>query len=82
MVYKFDKDLNINDELNERFVDILERNISDKRQSIIFLGNNTTITVNSRGVRIALEDDALLIYRDDILKDIIDINNVLAIVTK
>ena len=79
MVHKIN---NVNSDVNELFVDLIERNISNRRQSIIFLTNNQ-LTLNSRGVSVDLKDDALLVYNDDgALKDIIDVNNIIAVVTK
>ena len=78
MVHKINK---INDEVNNQFFELICRNVENKRQSIIFLTNNT-LTLNSRGIRVELKEDALLVYDKDMLKDIIDINNIIAVVTK
>lgn len=69
-------------DLNSSFVELLERNINNRRQSMIFLHNGNTITLNSRGVAIKHYDDILEIYNDDELKTIIDINSIIAVVTK
>ena len=68
-------------ELNDAFVELIKRNITNRRQSIIFLNNNS-ITLNSRDVKVEVVDDILYVYREDVLKDIIDINNIIAVITK
>lgn len=68
-------------ELNDAFVELIKRNITNRRQSIIFLNNNS-ITLNSRDIKVEVVDDILYVYREDVLKDIIDINNIIAVITK
>ena len=43
---------------------------------------NNNFTINSRHTRVELKDEALLIYHDDILKDIVDVNSIIAVITK
>jgi hypothetical protein len=81
MVYKV-KETKIMNDLNSSFVELLKRNIDNRRQSMVFLHNDNTITINSRGSTIKYYDDVLEIYYDDELKTIIDINNIIAVVTK
>lgn len=81
MVFKIDKKINKDMELNDAFVELIKRNITNRRQSIIFLNNNS-ITLNSRDVKVEVVDDILYVYREDVLKDIIDINNIIAVITK
>lgn len=72
----------VNDEdINGLFVDLIEKNIIGHRQSIIFLANNQ-LTLNSRGMSVELKDDALLVYNGDKLKWVVDVNNIIAVVTK
>lgn len=79
MVHKI---TDINEEINNLFVDLIQKNITGHRQSIIFLTNNQ-ITLNGRSVSVELKGDALLVYDgNDRLKDIIDVNNIIAVVTK
>lgn len=81
MVFKIDKKINKDMELNDAFVELIKRNITNRRQSIIFLNNNS-ITLNSRDIKVEVVDDILYVYREDVLKDIIDINNIIAVITK
>ena len=81
MVFKIDKKINKDMELNDAFVELIKRNIANRRQSIIFLNNNS-ITLNSRDIKVEVVDDILYVYREDVLKDIIDINNIIAVITK
>ena len=81
MVFKIDKKINKDMELNDAFVELIKRNITNRRQSIIFLNNNS-ITLNSRDIKVEVIDDILYVYREDVLKDIIDINNIIAVITK
>ena len=81
MVFKIDKKINKDMELNDAFVELIKRNITNRRQSIIFLNNNS-ITLNSRDRKVEVVDDILYVYREDVLKDIIDINNIIAVITK
>lgn len=78
MVHKINK---INEDVNNQFFELICRNVENKRQSIIYLTNNT-LTLNSRGIHVELKEDALLVYDKDMLKDIIDVNNIIAVVTK
>ena len=81
MVFKIDKKINKDMELNDAFVELIKRNITNRRQSIILLNNNS-ITLNSRDIKVEVVDDILYVYREDVLKDIIDINNIIAVITK
>ncbi len=80
MVHKI---TDINEDINTLFIDLIQTNIISRRQSVILLANNNKLTLNSRGVRVELKDDALLVYDDNgRLKDIVDVNNIIAVVTK
>lgn len=80
MVHKI---TDINEDINALFIDLIQTNIIGRRQSVILLANNNKLTLNSRGVSVDLKDDALLVYDDNgRLKDIVDVNNIIAVVTK
>ena len=82
MVHKIKNEINKDVELNEAFVELIKRNIANRRQSVIFLTNNK-ITLNSRDISVDYRvDDTLYVYRDGVLKDIIDVNHIVAIITK
>ena len=82
MVHKIKNEINKDVELNEAFVELIKRNIENRRQSVIFLTNNK-ITLNSRDISVDYGvDDTLYVYRDGVLKDIIDVNHIVAIITK
>lgn len=69
-------------ELNECFVKLIEDNIKNRKQSVLFLNNSNTINLNGRDLDVKYYDDILKVYRNDNLKYIIDINSIIAVVTK
>ena len=81
MVHKINNNSGSN-EINDCFFKLIQENIENRKQSIIFVNNSNTILVNSRHNSVRLDDEALKIYDDDQLKYIIDINSVIAVVTK
>lgn len=81
MVHKIRKSEMLPD-LNKSFIELIENNINNKKQSVIFLNNNTPINLNSRGMSVKYYDDILRIYRNDELKYIIDVNSIICVMTK
>ena len=59
MVHKIN---NKNKDINDYFIDLIQENIGNRRQSILFLNNSNTIVINSRQCSVELDGEALIVY--------------------